>query len=66
MFGSDIKFSNETDTHVTVSARVNEMAMYQFAKNSSPDVIVLSPQSLADRIKADANKTLEIYNNLKG
>lgn len=66
MFGSDVKFSNETDTHVTVSARVNEMAMYQFAKNFSPDVIVLSPQSLADKIKSDAEKTLEIYKNLKG
>ncbi len=65
MFGNDVKFSDETDTHVTVTARVNEMAMYQFAKNFSPDVIVLSPQSLADKIKTDAEKTLEIK-NLKG
>ncbi len=66
MFGSDVKFSEETDNHVTVSARVNEMAMYQFAKNFSPDVIVLSPQSHANKIKTNAEKTLEIYKNLKG
>ena len=66
MFGMDVRFSDETDSYVTVTARVNEMAMYQFAKEFAPDVVVLSPQSVADKVKANAEKAVKVYNNLKG
>jgi predicted DNA-binding transcriptional regulator YafY len=63
MFGTDVKFSNETDTHITVSAYANEMSMLQFAKCYAPDVIVLSPQSLVNKIENDLEETLK---NMKG
>lgn len=66
MFGMDVRFSDETVSYVTVTARVNEMAMYQFAKEFAPDVVVLSPQSLADKVKANAEKAVKVYDNLKG
>lgn len=64
MFGKDIRFSDETDTHVTVSVNVNEMAMYQFAKSYAPDVIILEPQSLADQIKENLEESLRAYKQI--
>lgn len=61
IFGMDVRFMNETDTHVDVSARVTEDAMFQFAKSYAPDVLVLEPQRLVDRLREDAKKVLEAY-----
>lgn len=61
MFGKDVRFSDETETHVTVTANVNEMAMEQFAKSYAPDVVVLEPTELADKMKKWLEKALEIY-----
>ncbi len=61
LFGMDVDFSNETETHVDVTARVNERAMFQFAKNYAPDVLVLEPKSLVKKLKEDAEKTLKAY-----
>ena len=61
IFGKNVQFSDETETHVIVSANVNEMAMEQFAKSFAPDVIVLEPQELAEKVIADMEKTLEFY-----
>ena len=61
MFGTDVSFVNETATHVDVTARVNEDAMFHFAKNFAPDVLVLSPASLVKRLKEDAEKVMEAY-----
>ena len=61
MLGKDIRFSDETDTHITITANVNEMSMYQFAKSFAPDVVVLEPQGLAKKIKDDLKKSLENY-----
>ncbi len=61
MFTDDVKFSDETQTQVTVSAYVNEMAMHHFAKSYAPFVTVLSPKSLADKIKDDLKTALENY-----
>ena len=63
MFGSDVSFSEGTEESVTVTACVNEAAMVQFAKNYAPDVTVISPQRMADRIKCDLVKALENYDN---
>ena len=61
LFGKEVTFSDETDTHVTVTTRVNELAMLQFAKSYAPDVIVLEPKNVVDKIKAEVNRTIEIY-----
>lgn len=66
MFGANVVFSDETDEHVTVSARVNERAMWQFAKNFAPDVLILEPKRLADQVRAEAECTIEAYRELEG
>ena len=63
IFGKNVQFSDETETHVIVSAKVNEMAMEQFAKSYTPDVVVLEPKSMADKMKTELEKALEIYKN---
>ena len=64
MFGNDVKFTEETDSFVTVTANVNEMAMLQFAKSFAPDVVVLEPETLKNKLISEAEKTLKIYSNL--
>lgn len=64
MFGKDVTFSNETDKTVIVNATVNEMAMEQFAKNYAPDVVVLKPKELADKVKSGFEKALMMYNKI--
>ena len=63
MFGNDLKFTDATDSYVTVTANVNEMAMLQFAKSFAPDVVLLEPQQLRDKVKIDLERTMKIYNN---
>ena len=61
LFGKDVKFSEETDTHVSVSVHVNERAAEQFAKNYAPDVVILQPKRLRDKIRDDLKKSWEAY-----
>lgn len=61
LFGKDVTFSDETDTHMSVSVHVNERAAEQFAKNYAPDVVVLQPKSLRDKIRDDLKKSWEAY-----
>ena len=61
LFGKDVTFSEETDTHVSVSVHVNERAAAQFAKNYAPDVIVLQPKRLRDKLREDLKKSWEAY-----
>ena len=63
LFGKDVKFSDETDTHVTVTANVDRMAMEHFARNYVPHVVVKSPQPLVNQVKADLEKALNLYKN---
>ena len=64
LFGTKVSFVNETDTHVDVIARVTEDAMFQFAKNYAPDVIILEPKKLVDRLREDAEKVLKAYETI--
>lgn len=61
IFGTDVRFLNSDKDHVEVYARVNERAMFQFAKNYAPDVLVLSPDSLVEKVREDAKKVMEAY-----
>ena len=65
MFEKNLKFSDESSAYVTVTANVNEISMFQFAKNYSNDVVVLEPKSLIEKLKEDAKQTLKIYDDLK-
>ncbi len=61
LFGKGVKFSEETDTHVSVSVHVNERAAEQFAKNYAPDVMILQPKKLRDKLRDDLKKSWEAY-----
>ena len=65
MFGHDVTFGDETETHVTVSARVNERAMWQFAKNFAPDALILEPKRLADQVKQETERTIAAYDEVE-
>ena len=60
-FGEDVKFSNETEDKITVTATVNEQDMYFWALQYALQVKVISPQSLVDDIKNDLQKAVEQY-----
>ena len=61
LFGKVVNFSEETDTHVSVSVYVNERAAEQFAKNYAPDVVILRPKRLRDKLRDDLKKAWEAY-----
>ena len=61
LFGKGVNFSEETDTHVSVSVHVNERAAKQFAKNYAPDVVILQPKRLRDKLRDDLKKAWEAY-----
>lgn len=61
LFGKEVNFSEETDTHVSVSVHVNERAAEQFAKNYAPDVVILQPKRLRDKLRDDLKKSWEAY-----
>ena len=61
LFGKDVRFLDETESYVTVSTNVNELAMEQFARRFAPDVIVLEPKELADKVRTQLEKALKIY-----
>lgn len=60
-FGTDVRFYGEHDWHVCVEAKVDAQSMFQFAKNFAPDVIVLEPKDIAEKIAHDSKKTLSSY-----
>ena len=65
-FGLGVRFEDETDDYVTVSARVNERAAQQFAKNFAPDVLILEPKRLAEKVREEAERTVAAYEEMTG
>ncbi len=61
MFGMNVRFSEETEEYVTVTARVNEQSMKQFAKNYAPDVMVLEPEQLREKVRSELSYAAEQY-----
>lgn len=61
LFGSDVRFSDEDGSAVTVTSITNEMAAEQFAKSYGPDVVILEPKKLQERVKADLERSLQAY-----
>lgn len=60
-FGKDIKFSDATDDEVTVTVKVNPIAMKMWALKYSKHIKVIFPQSLVDEIKADIDFAKKNY-----
>lgn len=61
LFGKEVAFSDEDETGVTVSVYANEMSVEQFAKSFAPDVVVLEPKSLRDKVKENLRRSLKFY-----
>lgn len=64
ILGHDARFFDEDDECVTVSVYANELALEQFAKSYAPDVILLEPQRLIDKITENLQRSLECYERL--
>lgn len=62
VFGTGFTIYGSDDKCLTLVAKVSEDAMLQYAKAFAPDIIVLEPQRLADRIKEQLQKAVESYN----
>lgn len=60
-FGKDIKFSDATDDEVTVTVKVNPIAMKMWALKYSKHIRAIFPQSLVDEIKADIDFAKKNY-----
>lgn len=61
MFGKDVTFLDETEDMVCVKVNVNETSMIQFAKNYAPDIEILEPQELREKVKEVLRKGYELY-----
>ena len=61
IFGKDVRFYDETEDTVCVKANVNEAAMVQFAKSYAPDVVVMEPAELRERVKVELIKGVRCY-----
>lgn len=60
-FGNDISFSDETETDVTATVRVNINTMRMWALQYALHVKVLEPKELAEQIRADLASALNSY-----
>ena len=61
IFDTNITFKSEDDKHVTVSVLANEVSIVQFAKNFSPDVVVMKPASVCKQVIESLKNGLEVY-----
>lgn len=61
MFGKDVQFVDETEDTVCVKAKVNEAAMIQFAQSYAPDVEILKPVELREKVKERLRKGYRCY-----
>ncbi len=60
-FGTDISFSGETKDSVNVRVSADSLAIFQFAKNYSPLVKIISPKKLVDRMKNEIDEMKKLY-----
>jgi predicted DNA-binding transcriptional regulator YafY len=61
IFGKEVKFEKETNTHVIVSAKVNEESMIRFAQSCAPDVVILEPENMVERMRKWSESVKEAY-----
>lgn len=61
VFGKDVTFENEADGCVDILAKVNEDAMIRFAQSCAPDVVVLEPESLVEKMRKWSEDVRKAY-----
>ncbi len=61
LFGKDVRFFDETCECVSVTVQAKEDALCHFVKIFSPDVKVLWPERLVEKVKADISQTAALY-----
>ncbi|MCQ2755036.1 MAG: WYL domain-containing protein, partial [bacterium] len=61
-FGTEVRFSDETENEVTVSVNVNEEAMRRWAIQYVLHIKVLEPVELVDKVKEDLTVAVKNYN----
>lgn len=65
LFSKDVTLSDETETHISVSVYTNEMSAEQFAKNFAPDVLVLEPADLREKVAQSLEDAVKAYRSGK-
>lgn len=60
-FGKEVKFTKLDEEYVTAMVKVNNKAALQFAKNYSPDAIIMEPKELREQAIEELRKGLEGY-----
>lgn len=65
LFGCEVQFSEEDESGVTVTTITNERAIEQFATNFSPDVVVLEPKSLREKVKHRLERSVAAYEQVQ-
>ena len=60
-FGTEIRFSDETENEVTVSVNVNEEAMRRWAMQYALHIKVIEPVELVDKVKEDLTVAAKNY-----
>lgn len=61
LFGKEVRFMDQDETHVTAMVKVNNKAALQFAKNYAPHVVVLEPKELRERVIAELKRGIQGY-----
>lgn len=61
MFGKDVKFSDESDTQITVTAEVNELSMEHFAKAYFLYIEIIKPIALREKMIYNLNEGIQKY-----
>ena len=64
MFGTKVRFMDGDEDTVTVVVNANETSVVQFAKNYAPDVLVLEPEKVRNRVIEELREGLEGYDIL--
>lgn len=60
-FGTAVDFSDETETDITVRVKVYEQDLFLWAVQYAEHVVVLSPDSLRDKVKERLEYALKLY-----
>lgn len=65
LFGKSVRFMDETEIEVKVVVNANEKSIEQFARSYAPDVLVLAPYSMVERLQESTRITMEKYKEMR-
>ena len=64
LFGSEVYFSKEDENGIIVTTVTNGRAIEQFARNFGPDVIILEPKGLREKVRGCFEKGAAAYEQI--